>query len=82
MSPTPAQSSLKTFYESVKITNPRTAALMHADVLKVAIFSLAADKAPAQTSANNLRLLADDLPEIQRRVLENALIGLGFPNSG
>lgn len=78
--PTAAQQSLRNFYASVKFSNPRTAALMHADVLKVAIFALGQDKSPAQESANNLRNLSRDLPEIHKRVLENALQGLGFPD--
>lgn len=77
---TPGQRSLSNFYESVKFSNPRIAALMHADVLQVAIFATALDKSPAQESAENLRRTARDydLPEVLCRVLENALINLGF----
>jgi hypothetical protein len=78
--PTAGQQSLNNFYQSVKFSNPRTAALMHADVLKVAIFAIAADPSPAQESANNLRNLSQDLPEVLKRVLENALVELGFPD--
>lgn len=78
--PTAGQQSLSNFYESVKFSNPRVAALMHADTLQVAIFALAMDKTPAQESADNLRRIARDnnLPEVLRRVLENALTELGF----
>jgi hypothetical protein len=72
------QQSLNNFYQSVKFSNPRTAALMHADILKVAIFAIAMDKSPAQESADNLRQLSRDLPEVLRRVLESALTELGF----
>lgn len=75
---TPGQQSLNNFYQSVKFSNPRTAALMITDVQKVAIFALAQDKTPANEAAENLRRLAQDLPEIHRRVLESALIDLGF----
>ena len=78
--PTPGQHSLSNFYESVKFSNPRTAALMHADILQVGIFALAQDKTPALAAAENLRLTARqaDLPEVQCRVLESALTELGF----
>jgi hypothetical protein len=79
--PTPGQQSLSNFYQSVKFSHPRTAALMHADVLQVGIFALAQDKSPAQESADNLREMSADLPEVIKRVLENALIELGFPDS-
>jgi hypothetical protein len=75
------QASLNNFYQSVRFSHPRTAELMHTDIQKVAIFGLAMDKSPAQDSANNLRDMARDLPEIHRRVLENALIELGFSDS-
>lgn len=75
------QQSLNNFYESVKFSNPMTAALMHADVLQVGIFALAQDKTPALKAAESLRLTARerDLPEVLCRMLENALTELGFP---
>jgi hypothetical protein len=76
--PTPGQQSLSNFYASVKFSHPMTAALMHADILSVGIFALAQDKTPANEAAENLRRRAEDLPEIHRRVLENALTELGF----
>lgn len=79
MSPTAAQQSLSNFYESVKFSNPRTAALMHADILTVALFSLAKDKTPGVRAAYNLRVTAFDLPPVLQRVLEGALTDLGFP---
>ena len=75
------QQSLNNFYESVKFSHPRTAALMHTDIQKVAVFSLADDKSPAQEAANNLRDMSRDLPEIQKRVLDCALNELGFSDS-
>ena len=75
------QQSLNNFYQSVRFSHPRTAEFMHTDIQKVAIFALAMDKSPAQDAANNLRNLASDLPEIHKRVLENALQELGFPDS-
>lgn len=80
MSPTAGQQSLSNFYESVKFSHPMTAALMHADVLQVAIFALALDKTPALEAAENLRRTARDrdLPEVLCRVLDNALTELGF----
>lgn len=75
---TAAQESLSNFYKSVKIASPRTAALMHTDIVRVAIFSTAQDPKPAQESAENLRQLAQELPRPLQGVLANALEGLGF----
>lgn len=76
-----AHQSLNNFYESVKFSYPRTASLMHADIMTVSVFSLAQDKTPANHAANNLRTAAQELPELLKRVLDNALIDLGFPDS-
>jgi hypothetical protein len=75
-----AHASLNSFYQSVKFSHPRTAAMMHGDIQKVAIFALGQDKTPAQESAENLRKIVQeqDLPGIHRRALENALTELGF----
>lgn len=81
MSPTSGQQSLSNFYQSVKFSNPRIAALMHADIMQVALFAaLAQDKTPAVEAAENLRRTAReyDLPEVLCRVLENALTTLGY----
>lgn len=72
------QQSLNNFYQSVRFSHPRTAELMHADIQTVAIFALAMDKTPAFEAVERVRETSRDLPEIHRRVLENALIELGF----
>lgn len=74
------QNSLRNFYQSVTYTHPITAALMSEHIIKVAMYGLAADKEPAKEAAERLRELAlrHNLPEIQRRVLENALTDLGY----
>lgn len=75
------QSPLNTFYQRVKLSNPRTAALMHADILQVAIFARAQDKTPAIEATENLRKTAqnNELPESLLLVLEDALTELGYP---
>jgi len=75
---TPGQKSLANFYTSVKFDNPRMAALIHNDVMTVAMYALAADNTYAQDAADRLREKALDLPEIQKRVLDNALTDLGY----
>lgn len=72
------QQSLNNFYQSVKFSNPRLAALMSDDILTVALYAVGADKAPAQEAADRLRQRSLDLPEVLRRVLENALTDLGY----
>lgn len=76
---TRGQQSLSNFYESVKFSNPRTAALMHSDIVTVAMHGLAASKSEDATeAADRLRRQALDLPEILSRVLANALSDLGY----
>jgi len=74
------QNSLNNFYQSVKFTNPRLAVLMTDDIIQVALGGLAADKTDGQAAADRLRQIAleHNLPEVHRRVLENALTGLGY----
>lgn len=76
--PPAGQNSLNNFYQSVMFSYPRTAALMSEDVISVALNALAFDKTPGQAAADRLREKAQDLPEIHRRVLENALENLGY----
>jgi hypothetical protein len=77
--PVPGQQSLSNFYESVKFSSPRMATLMHGDIMIVAMHGLSAEKSEdAQEAADRLRRRAFDLPEIHRRVLENALTDLGY----
>lgn len=78
--PTAGQQSLRNFYESVKFSNPLMATLMHDDIMIVAMHGLAADNKSehANEAADRLRREAFDLPEILRRVLENALSDLGY----
>lgn len=73
-----AQNSLNNFYQSVKFSNPRLAALMSDDVLTVALYALSEDKSSGQGAADRLRQLSQDLPEALRRVLEGALTDLGY----
>lgn len=74
-----AQQSLSNFYQSVRHHNETTAALMHGDVMIVAMHALAADKSTrAQEAADRLRQRSQDLPEAILRVLESALTGLGY----
>lgn len=74
-----AQQSLSHFYQSVRFHSEATAALMHGDVMIVATHALAADKSErAQEAADRLRQRSQDLPEALHRVLESALIGLGY----
>lgn len=75
---TPGQNSLNNFYQSVRFTNPTLAVLMTDNIITVALNALAEDKSEGQGAADRLRDQASELPEIQRRVLENALINLGY----
>lgn len=75
---TVGQRSLNNFYRSVQFDNPRLAVLMSEDIVVVALHGLSADSSAGQESADRLRRVAIDLPEIQRRVLENALTDLGY----
>ena len=72
--------SLNNFYQSVKFENPTLAEMMGDDIVTVALYGLSADKTPAQPAAERLRRQAFefDLPEIQRRVLDNALTEMGY----
>lgn len=76
--PSPGQQSLSNFYNSVKFRSPLQACLMTEDVIAVGMYSLVQDKAEGQQAANRLREKAKDLPELLRRVLENALKDLGY----
>lgn len=72
------QNSLNNFYQSVKFSNPTLAAVMTNDVLEVALEALSHDKSKGQEAADRLRETSRDLPEVHRRVLENALADLGY----
>lgn len=73
------QRSLSNFYESVKFSNPRMAALMHDDIMVVAMYGLSDFKSEeAQEAADRLRRQAFNLPAVLGRVLENALSDLGY----
>lgn len=72
------QSSLNTFYQSVHVNYPTLAARMSENVVTVAIHSLGNDKSEGQIAADSLREQAASLPEALRRVLENALIEMGY----
>lgn len=76
--PTSAQNSLSNFYLSVKFANPGVATLMSEDIVTVALGALGSDKSEAQPAADRLRVKADPLPEALRRMLEGALIDLGY----
>jgi len=75
---TSGQVSLNNFYQSVKFVNPALAEEMSDDVVSVALNALSADKIYGQPAAESLRQKSRDLPEIMRRVLENALTNLGY----
>lgn len=75
---TAGQISLNNFYQSVKFHNPSLVYLMEDDILTVSLYGLSADKGLGQEAADRLRRQAFDLPEIHRRVLENALTDLGY----
>lgn len=75
---TPGQNSLNNFYQSVRFTNPTLAVLMTDNIITVALNALADDKSEGQSAADQLRDQASELPEIHRRVLENALTNLGY----
>lgn len=72
------QNSLNNFYQSVKFSNPTLAALMSEDIIYVATNALSADKSAGQPAAERLREMSRDLPEVHRRVLNNALSDLGY----
>jgi hypothetical protein len=73
------QQSLKNFYQSVAFANPNLAALISDDIITVALHSLLTiDNNDGQAAAERLRQKALDMPEIHRRVLESALIDLGY----
>jgi hypothetical protein len=74
------QQSLNNFYQSVLFNNPNLAQQISDDVITVSLYGLAADKlkSPGQEAADRLRRSTYNLPEIHRRVLNNALIELGY----
>lgn len=72
------QNSLNNFYQSVKFSNPLLAARMSDDIVNVALNALSFDKTPGNESARRLREQSQELPEALRRVLDNALIDLGY----
>ena len=72
------QTSLNNFYRSVQFSSPAMAELMTDDVAMVALHALSADNTGGQKAAERLRRQAFDLPEIHRRVLDNALTELGY----
>jgi hypothetical protein len=72
------QNSLNNFYQSVKFQNPALAHQIFPDVRMVAVHALASDKSGGKDAADRLRLMALDLPVVFGRVLENALIDLGY----
>ncbi len=76
--PTPGQQSLKNFYTSVVYRDPILASVMSEDVLSVGLNALSYDRAKGQAAADSLREKARDLPEVLRRVLDSALIDLGY----
>lgn len=72
------QISLNNFYRSVQFSYPLLAEQMTIDIGHVALQSLGGDKRPGQEAADRLRRKAFDLPEVHRRVLDNALTELGY----
>jgi hypothetical protein len=75
---TSGQTSLNNFYRSVQFSNPRIAAAMSEDIVTVSLYGLGGDKSLAWGAVHRLREQAFDLPEIQRRILNNALADLGY----
>lgn len=76
--PLPGQSSLHNFYASVQFSYPTLAAAMSEDILDVALNSLSNDKSDGQPAADRLRRNSANLPEVLRRVLDNALTEMGY----
>lgn len=72
------QNSLNTFYQSVKFSNPSLAEEIRDDVMIVALNALLSDKSAGEEAADRLRRAAWDMPVIHARVLENALVDLGY----
>lgn len=72
------QQSLRNFYESVRFSYPVLAANISDDIISVAINALADDKSDGQPAVERLGAKTRELPEIHRRVLENALSELGY----
>lgn len=76
------QRSLSNFFRSVNYDNPSAAALMHEDIILVALHAMAPETSPARErgkeAAENLRSKALDLPEIHKRILDYALADLGY----
>ena len=72
------QNSLNNFYRSMIFRDTQLAVAMQHDIITVSLNALSADKSAGQESADRLRQQAVDLPEIHRRVLEGALIELGY----
>lgn len=75
---TSGQISLNNFYQSLKFNNPSMADLMGEDILTVSLYGLSADKGPGQEAADRLRQRAQVLPELLKRVLDNALTDMGY----
>lgn len=73
-----AQRSLTSFYTSVKFEYPNLAEEMRDDIEVIAINALLHDKSPGQPAANRLLEHSHVLPVIYIRVLESALIDLGY----
>jgi hypothetical protein len=72
------QQSLSNFYRSVYFSHPILANEMNCDLETVALHALSNTQEEAKPAAERLRRMAFDLPEIHRRVLDNALTDLGY----
>jgi len=78
----PGQTSLYNFYQSVKFRSPHLATLMSDDIIIVALDALMEDNTKGQEAADRLRHTSRDLPEVLRRVLDSALLDLGYSDTG
>jgi hypothetical protein len=78
MTITTGQHSLNNFYQSVKFSYPLLAMEMMDDIVAVALYALSENEETGQVAADCLRYQSRNLPELLRRVLENALTELGY----
>lgn len=70
--------SLNNFYQIIKARYPTLAAVISEDIITIALYGLGDDKRPAQEALERLRRRTQDLSEVHRRMMEDALIELGY----
>jgi len=78
MSILPGQRSLENFYVSLQFQDPARALIMADDIRTVALYSLSDNHETACDAVYRLRQRALGLPPVLSRVLDHALVDLGY----